>query len=107
MCCAVEENAVAAILMHSSVKDLEMVIVGGQTRKTGGWLNGIQISGEMKVNGIQPGEVSWHDVKTELLKGREELNQVLKGVDANTIQESILDAFHVDRSLFVDEVSVD
>ena len=38
MICAAEQDAVAAIVMHASVRDIETVIVDGKVRKLGGKL---------------------------------------------------------------------
>jgi cytosine/adenosine deaminase-related metal-dependent hydrolase len=104
ICCAVEENPVAAILMHSSIQDIEMEFVGGQIRKSEGQLGSVQIGGDMKVEGIEQVEVQWKDVRTELLKGRVEFNKAIDGVDMSKVREGVIDGFHIDRSLLVDTV---
>ncbi|KAL3461738.1 hypothetical protein BJX64DRAFT_300098 [Aspergillus heterothallicus] len=82
MVCAAEEDAVAAVVMHSSVGDVEVVIVDGVVRKEGGRLVDVGVlggsyaeeGGDMKV--LDPGEVS-----RRLLDSRRDIIERSRGQD--------------------------
>ena len=59
MLAAVEHEPIAAILLHSSVRDVDTVIVDGVVRKENGKLLPVQAKGK---------QWQWSDVAKEVLK---------------------------------------
>lgn len=72
MICAAEEDPIGAIILHSSVSDIDAVIVDGEFRKRGGRLGSTKLdlglSPDLK---LKRTEVEWRDVAQELLRSRE------------------------------------
>lgn len=105
MLAAAEENPVAAIVLHSSTRDLETVIVDGVIRKEGGKLLDVHVAdaleGQREVVELGP-SLSWKDVVRGVLKSRESLNEKVKGIDMHAAEEVIIDAFRFDRSGMVE-----
>jgi cytosine/adenosine deaminase-related metal-dependent hydrolase len=74
MICAAEEDPVAAIILHSSVADVDSVIVDGQFRKRDGRLTGTRVDLTLAPGlEIHKTEMVWRDVAAELLGSRERI----------------------------------
>lgn len=74
MVCAADQDPIAAIVFHSSARDIEMVIVDGQIRKTKGQL--IPVDLDMSSTDILErtrSRVEWPDVVKELRASRERI----------------------------------
>ncbi|RHZ62452.1 uncharacterized protein CDV56_105925 [Aspergillus thermomutatus] len=76
MVCAAEQDPVAAIIFHSSIGDIDTVIVDGQIRKRGGKLASIDV--DVSDTNIKPAKsrLEWSDVAKELLKSRQRINEL-------------------------------
>ena len=72
MVAAAEHDPVAAILAHSSVRDVEGVVVDGIVRKEGGKLTPVEVKGK---------KMEWKDVSRELVSGRAALQKKLDTLD--------------------------
>ena len=76
MICAAEEDPIGAIILHSSVSDIDAVIVDGQFKKRGGRLTStkldLALSSDLK---LEKTDVEWRDVARELLRSRETILQ--------------------------------
>lgn len=68
MVCAAEENPLAAVLLHASVRDIDTVIIDGIIRKENKKLCQINILAEP--NGKEKSELSWREVSRSLLDSR-------------------------------------
>lgn len=105
MICAAEEDPIAAIILHSSVSDIDAVLVDGQFKKKHGRLLSttldLGLSPDLKLSKT---EVEWHDVAKELLKSREKIlrtDQESGAEDVDAALESMLQmwAFQQDKIL--------
>ena len=76
MVAAAEHDAVAAILAHSSVRDVEAVVVDGVVRKEGGRLVDVEVKGKRK---------GWNEIAGELVEGRKVLQEKLGKLDYKQI----------------------
>lgn len=74
MVCAAEEDPVAAIVLHSSIADIDTVIVDGNIVKQGGTMNRIRVEKSGAPAGVKE-SVEWSDVARELLKSRDRINE--------------------------------
>jgi cytosine/adenosine deaminase-related metal-dependent hydrolase len=80
MVCAVEYDPVAAIVLHSSVRDVDTVIVDGIVRKTGGKLLPI-INEDAKLTGFTDSTISWRDVASNLLRSYADIQAKAEKID--------------------------
>lgn len=80
MVCAAEEDAVAAVLMHAGVGDVETVIVDGVVRKEGGKLVDIGILDSLS-SAEMGAEMTWAEVRARLLESRERIQKRGQGQD--------------------------
>ncbi|KAJ7062326.1 hypothetical protein C8F01DRAFT_1210180 [Mycena amicta] len=94
MVCAGEHDPVAAIVLHSSVRDIDTVIVDGQIRKVGGKLIAVREGALME----------WKDVAKELLKSRERMDEEYRKLDLEAAKKAAIKVFHVNESLIVDNL---
>lgn len=93
MAIAAQQDPVAAIVLHSSPRDVEMVIIDGIIRKEYGRLLDVQVSNPLE--GSQPvvetGKVlSWKSIVGELLKSRKRLNAEAEKHDLVAAQDVMM-----------------
>ncbi|KAJ5668485.1 uncharacterized protein N7477_007055, partial [Penicillium maclennaniae] len=82
MVCASEEAPVAAIVLHSSVRDIDTVIVDGHVRKRNGKLCTVQIDPSMKGVKIPRQSVEWNEVARQLTSSRGRIQDAIAKVGA-------------------------
>lgn len=118
MLAAAQQDPVAAVVLHSSIRDVETVIVDGVVRKEGGRLCDVAIVDDDDDHlvldlmdqaevGHRKGDeqgvrISWEDVVRELGKSREEILDRMKGINFGPAEEATIDAWHMDRAAMVD-----
>lgn len=73
MCAAAEQDPVAAIIAHSSPRDVVGVIVDGVVRKESGALVSVEVEGGKRLE--------WRDVAKELLASREKIQGFVEKMD--------------------------
>ncbi|KAL7901625.1 hypothetical protein HDV63DRAFT_404819 [Trichoderma sp. SZMC 28014] len=99
MICAAEEDPVAAIVLHSSIADIETVIVDGRIVKQQGKLVPVEL--DMSLSDFKPAKarLEWSDVAKELLKSRQRVveagNKTWKG-NLDKAVEGVMKAFQID-----------
>lgn len=105
MLAAAVTDPVAAVVLHSSVRDVEAVIVDGELRKEDGKLCDVKVeepSDDFKEQ-LPAGELlSWETVAKETLKSRQVVIQKINKVDFVPAQEAVIDNWHMDRSAMVE-----
>lgn len=77
MVCAAEQDPVAAIVLHSSVRDVEMVIVDGEIRKQDGKLLPVDISASLPGVTVEKQHVRWEDIAKRLQKSRARIERTI------------------------------
>lgn len=98
--CAAEQDPVSAIVLHSSVADIDGVIVDGHFRKRDAKLIPVDLdlSGtKMKLNATR---VGWRDVAAELLNSRERIDKADKkslGSDPKQALNDVIGMFYIDE----------
>jgi hypothetical protein len=104
MVCASEQDPVAAIVLHSSVRDVDMVIVDGQIRKQNGRLLPATIAPSLPEVHILPQIVNWNQVAKNLIASRSRIQEAISKSNA-TDQEQLVDSFlkliHAGENKFV------
>ncbi|KAJ7613124.1 hypothetical protein FB45DRAFT_759371 [Roridomyces roridus] len=99
MVCAAEEDPVAAIVLHASVRDIETVIVDGKIRKRGGKLVAVDV-GERAEGRV----LEWSGISAKLIESRKRIHQVLEGMDEAGARAAVIQTFHINEDNIVDVV---
>lgn len=104
MVCAAEEDPVAAIVLHSSIADIETVIVNGRIVKQQGSLVPIEL--DLSLSDFKPAktQLEWSDVAKELLHSRQRVLEASKkswGGDLDKVLGDVMKAFYMDPSSVV------
>ncbi|KAK0462936.1 uncharacterized protein EV420DRAFT_1521727 [Desarmillaria tabescens] len=96
------ENPVAAIMLHSSVRDVNTVIADGVVRKRDGKLLPVELDAEASVQ-VQGKVLSWDDVAQQVLKSRLEIEGRMKDADfsESVVAQGIKDIFHLSDDVFL------
>ncbi len=105
MVAAAQENPVAAIVLHSSERDIDAVIVDGVVRKEAGRLLGVRVSETpgLANSAVRAGQnFAWKEVVQAVLKSRAGLKKKLEGIDMKAAEEVVMNAFHMDRAALAD-----
>jgi cytosine/adenosine deaminase-related metal-dependent hydrolase len=95
MLAAAEEDPVAAIVMHSSIRDIDMVITDGQIRKQNGKL--------LPVVNARGESIEWEIIATRLLESRLKLASKSEEIDYASATQAILKMFQAKDDLLVDD----
>ncbi|KAH7051178.1 hypothetical protein B0J12DRAFT_662291 [Macrophomina phaseolina] len=103
MVCAAQEDAVAAVVLHSSPQHIDVVIVDGVVRKREGRIVEMNVEEDAREI-VGKNRVEWKDVARELLKSREALQERAKGIDHEKAKQVLIKTWNVDESRVVDEV---
>ncbi|GFP56940.1 5-methylthioadenosine/S-adenosylhomocysteine deaminase [Trichoderma asperellum] len=101
MVCAAEEDPVAAIVLHSSIADIETVIVNGRIVKQQGSLVPVEL--DLSLSDFKPAKtrLEWSDVAKELLQSRQRVIEAGKkswGGDLEKALGGVMKAFYIDPS---------
>ncbi|KAL6904997.1 hypothetical protein GGI43DRAFT_297736 [Trichoderma evansii] len=101
MICAAEEDPVAAIVLHSSIADIETVIVNGRIVKQQGSL--VPVDLDLSLSDFKPAKtrLEWSDVAKELLQSRQRVIEAGKkswGGDLEKALGGVMKAFYIDPS---------
>ena len=99
MLCAAQQDPVSAIVLHASPKDIDMVIIDGHIRKSGGILLPI-LNDQDKLNSDKD-NLSWSDVAEEIFQSRAGIQEKIEKMDFSQTREQVIDAFQIDRKTLV------
>ena len=105
MLAAAVEDPVAAVVLHSSPRDIAYVIADGVVRKEGGVLVDVEVAGGVGGEGavVEPGtRISWKDVGREILTSQELLKGRLEGADMVSAEDKIMDMIHMNKAALID-----
>ncbi|CEI39906.1 unnamed protein product [Fusarium venenatum] len=94
--CAVEQDPLAAIVLHSSIGNVDTVIIDGIVRKSRGKLVDVKVEEDMK-DVAGKGSLAWNDVAKSMRKSRMEILEREKKQNFAELKQSVM------RNLFVDE----
>lgn len=104
MVCASEQDPVAAIVLHSSIRDIDTVIVDGQVRKKDGRLTPVEISPSFSEVHIPKQKVAWGHVAQKLIASRQSIEEArikTGATDLDFMVSASLKLFHADQARFV------
>ena len=105
MVCGAQHDPVAAVVLHSSPSDIEMVIVDGIVRKQGRKLTTVDVKASRELwAGEERATLEWKDVAKTLVQRREALQETLGKIDYDEAKAGVVRAFYVDQSKIVDSL---
>ena len=100
-----ERDPVAAIVLHSSVRDVSMVIVDGIIRKQDGQLLKVSVPQSINSEPEYGPAYTWSDVAKEITKGMHALDKAkLESCDPKAARKGLIEAFHIDLNAGADTV---
>lgn len=94
-----QQDPVAAVVLHSSPADIEMVFVDGVVRKNKGRLTDTSVA---KAHAKWTGDkttVGWVDVAKEIIVRRKLMAENLARIDMIKSQEGVVEVFHINPEL--------
>ncbi|PBK70389.1 composite domain of metallo-dependent hydrolase [Armillaria solidipes] len=96
------ENPVAAIMLHSSVRDVNTVIVDGVVRKRDDKLLPVELDADASVQ-VQEKVIGWNDVAQQVLRSRLEIEGRMKDTDfsASIVAQGLKEVFYLSDDVFV------
>ena len=106
MLAAAEEDPVAAVVQHSSPRDIEMVLVDGVIRKEGGKLVDVEVEAAAKgTKGVMAvgKRLTWKHVTEKILESRKALKEKADTIDMEQGEEYVMDLFHMNRKGMLEE----
>lgn len=101
------QDPVAAVVLHSSVRDVDMVIVDGIVRKDNGKICNVMV--EEAPEGVREKSVdvgttlSWKEVAQQTLRSRETINGKIGNLDFGPAEEDVIDGWHMNRSMMAEK----
>jgi hypothetical protein len=98
MVCAAEQDPVAAVVRHSSIRDIETVIINGVVRKEAGRLLPIKAESRIALGGEK--ELGWNDVAKNLVISRERIQGKISKLDIEAGRKAIMERWHIDPKAF-------
>jgi cytosine/adenosine deaminase-related metal-dependent hydrolase len=94
MICAAEHDPVAAVVRHSSIRDIETVIIDGIVRKEAGHLLPIKAESEIALGGEK--QLAWKDVAQNLVSSRERIQSKIDKLDIEAGRKMLMEMWHID-----------
>lgn len=103
MVCGAQHNPLAAILLHSSPRDIEYVIVDGAFRKKGGKLVASKLDELAKsTTGVE--YLEWKDISQELVRSRISIQEKAAAVDYRAIKDIVCGMLSINKEKLVDHL---
>jgi hypothetical protein len=96
--CAAEQDPVAAVVRHSSIRDIETVIINGVIRKEAGRLLPVDAESKIVIGGKK--ELSWKDVAENLVTSRERIQGKIDKLDIEAGRKALIGMWHIDPKAF-------
>lgn len=101
MICAAQYDPVAAIILHSSPADIDLVMVDGIVRKRDGALLPVTVDALAK-EAVPATSLSWKEIARETMKSREGIHEQAEKVDIDAGVAAMKKMWYLDESSYVD-----
>jgi hypothetical protein len=98
MICAAEQDPVAAVVRHSSIRDIETVIIDGVVRKEAGRLLPTRADPKSVTAGGKL--LGWKDVAENLFTSRERIQNKIDKLDIEAGRKALIGMWHIDPKAF-------
>ncbi|CVK97581.1 related to cytosine deaminase and related metal-dependent hydrolases [Fusarium mangiferae] len=96
--CAAEQDPIAAVVLHSSIGNVDTVIVDGIVRKCQGKLVGVTVE-ESMVDVTDKRSLEWADVAKAMRKSRAEiLQREAEKQNLDDVKKGVISSFNIDLS---------
>ena len=102
-----EEDPVAGIVLHSSVRDVDTVIVDGIIRKRDGKLVPVTTGGKWGDGKKESERMEWRDIARKVVQTRDRIQEKVKGIDYEKVRPILCKAFYVDEGTLSDTLPSD
>jgi hypothetical protein len=103
MICAAENDLVAAIVLHSSLADIEAVIVDGVWRKKGRQLLPIDVEKDSEHISHKT-VLQWNNVARELIRSRKKIQEKIETLDFKDAKAKFIAGFQINIEDIVDKL---
>lgn len=100
MVAAAQHDPVAAVVLHSTPADIEMVIVDGIIRKKGGKL--LPVTVDAAARDTVGGTIDWTTVAKRVVTSRARMQEEMDKIDYKEATNALHKLFHVDETRLVD-----
>lgn len=101
MLCAAQHDPVAAIILHSSPADIDLVLVDGIMRKRDGSLLPVSVDTWAR-EAVSATSLTWKEIARETMRSRETIQKQAEQVDIAEGVATLKKMWHIDESLFAD-----
>jgi hypothetical protein len=98
MICAAEQDPVAAVVKHSSIRDIQIVIINGVVRKEAGHLLPIKAESKIAIGGEK--QLRWEDVAQNLVSSRERIQSKIDKRDSEAGRKALVGMWQIDPKVF-------
>ncbi|OAG00859.1 uncharacterized protein CC84DRAFT_1168083 [Paraphaeosphaeria sporulosa] len=100
MVCAAQYDPVAAIILHCSPGDIDMVLVDGMVRKKDGLLLPVSVD-DLAKEAVSATSLTWKDIARETMKSQQAIVKQADQVDVAEGVAALKKLWHWDESTFV------
>jgi cytosine/adenosine deaminase-related metal-dependent hydrolase len=101
---AAQQDPVAAVVLHSSPADIDMLIIDGVIRKQNGKLSSVEIAPDHAKWAGDKETLVWADVAKEIMVRRKGIADQLSGLDMVKGYEGAMKAFYLTPDVLADSV---
>lgn len=106
MVAVAEEDPIAAVVLHSSIRDVSGVIIDGTLRKWEGRLLDVNLdnSGAGPLAGYKlpdTGLISWPRISQRIRKSRHGIMQKMDGIDFRAAEDTLMNIFYCDQGTMI------
>ena len=98
MVCAADHDPLVAVVRHSTIRDIDTVIVNGVVRKENGHLLPIDVLSQKALGGNSV--LQWSDVAKHLCESRKDIQVRVEKCDVEVAQKALIGMWHIDPSAF-------
>lgn len=106
MLCAAQQDPVTAIVRHSTIRDVDTVIIDGVPRKRNGVLLDVNTNIDEKAftppASVSPGSlISWRDTALALIESRAKVTQRIDALNMDAGAQGVMKAFKIEESRLI------
>jgi hypothetical protein len=98
MVCAVDHDPLVAVVRHSTIRDIDTVIINGVVRKENGHLLPIDVSSQKALGGNSV--LQWSDVAKHLSQSRKDIQVRVEKCDVEVARKALIGMWHIDPNAF-------
>ena len=108
MICGAQHDPLAAVVIHSSPGDIELVVIDGVVRKSGTALKPVYTTAGKEIwadkEAADLGDLSWKDIARNLVERRKGIQKKFDKLDLEEARSGAIKAFYIDESKISDKL---